>query len=99
MAKTAVYSWRVSARTKEELENAARRTSRSVASLLESIVDEWIKAEKIANGDDELAQRQLHAAAAMAIGTLNGRNPLRAEQARRTIRKRLTRRYASQRPH
>jgi hypothetical protein len=97
--KTEVYSWRVSPQTKGELERAARRAKLSVGSLLDSVVEQWMQAERNAHSADENEQRRLHAAASRTIGVLNGGNPRRAEQARQTIRTRLADRHARQRPH
>jgi hypothetical protein len=99
MNKTEVYSWRLSPRTKEELERAARQENLSVGSLLDSIVGEWMRAEKSVNGADENQQKQLHAAAARTIGVLHGGNPRRSEQARQALRARLVKRNARPRPN
>lgn len=88
MAKTQVYSWRVAAETKAELQRAAKRANQSVGGLLDRIVREWLDALH-SNGSDCAEQKRLHAAAAKCIGVLRGGNPHRAQEARRTIRARL----------
>ena len=98
MTKTEVYSWRLSPRTKEELERKAREANLSVGSLLDSIVEEWMRTGKNANGNDENRQKQLHAAAARTIGVLRGGDPRRSEKARQAIRARLVKRNARSRP-
>jgi hypothetical protein len=97
MAKTQVYSWRVAAETKAELQRAAKRANQSVSGLLDRIVREWLDALR-SNGGDLAEQQRLHAAAAKCIGVLRGGNPHRAEEATRAIRARLAASHARQRP-
>jgi hypothetical protein len=91
MAKTAVYSWRVSPEVKAALEHAARRENGSVSTLLDRIVQQWLRDGRRGTGE-EPEQARLHAAAEQVIGTIRGGNRRRAEQARDTLRKRLRRR-------
>jgi hypothetical protein len=93
MAKTEVYSWRVSPETKTALEDAARRERATLGALLDRITREWL-AGRTAGSPDDVEQRRLHAAAAEVLGSIRGGNPHRAEQARQTIRGRLGRRRA-----
>ncbi len=95
MAKTQVYSWRVAAETKAELQRAAKRTNQSLSGLLDCIVREWLEANR---GNGELAeQKRLHDAASKCIGVLRGGDPYRSEKARHTIRARLAANHARQR--
>jgi predicted transcriptional regulator len=89
--KTEVYSWRLSAELKSDLERAARLRNASTSSILEQAVRDWLRKRRIDAADDEV-QRQLHAEAASCFGVLAGGNPRRAETARTAIRERLTRR-------
>ncbi len=91
MAKTEVYSWRVSRDLKLSLEEMARQRRVSVGKLLEQITEEWIEASE--GPERELEQERLRAAAGPFIGSLSGGDPRRAEQARRRIRERLGRRH------
>lgn len=90
--KTEVYSWRLSAELKSDLEREARLRKESLSSILESAVRDLLK-----KGDSDIpeneAQQKLHKAAARCLGVLAGRNVHRAETAREAIRKRLGRRY------
>ena len=91
--KTEVYSWRLSGELKSHLEREARLRKLPVSSVLDLAVRDWLKKS---NGDpagDE-AQDKLHAAAANCLGVLAGRNPRRAESARKSIRERLNQRNA-----
>jgi hypothetical protein len=88
MAKTQVYSWRVSAVVKERLERQARREHRSVASLLDDIITGRLLGEE--PDDDE--QQRLHRAALRFAGIIRGTDPTRSRRVRRIVRDRLERR-------
>ena len=96
MSKSEVYSWRMSPALKSALEQAARAEQISLARLLERIAQEWLQQE-FPDDDDEL-QRRLHEAAAKTIGTIQGGDPYRAEQARERIRAKLRQHHESSRP-
>lgn len=87
--KTEVYSWRVAAEVKSELEREARRRKLSLAAVLDEAAREWLSKS---NDSDEQEQARLHAAAAKCIGAFEGGDPSRSENARRLIRERLNRR-------
>lgn len=94
MAKTEVYSWRLSLATKLALEETARQQQASVSELLEQIVSDWLaRQEKSEAGEAE--QRRLHALALETIGTIRGDDPDRASNARALLRARLARRRAN----
>ena len=96
MAKAEVYSWRVDADTKAELQRAAKRSNQPLGRLLDRIVREWLDARS--NGDDAAEQKRLHQAASKYIGVLHGGPQYSAETARRIIRERLARKYGRPRP-
>lgn len=91
MMKDTVYSWRLPAELKSELEQAARRQQESVAGLLERITRRWLKETEGAGGEEE--QRRLHAAVLPYLGTFDGGDPDRSTLARQTLRTRLARRH------
>ena len=91
--KTQVYSWRLSAEVKTDLEREARVRRMPVSAILEAAVRDWLK-KAGDNGAEEETQRQLHAAAARCLGVLAGGDPERSERARETLRERLRRRHA-----
>ncbi len=97
MAKTQVYSWRVAAETKAQLQRAARGANQSLSGLLDCIVREWLDARR-GDGAESAEQKRLHDAASKCIGVLRGGDPCRAERARHTIRARLSANHARQRP-
>jgi hypothetical protein len=92
MAKSTVYSWRVSEEVKAELEEEARRLGISTSELLQRATRSWLAARKEELGDDDAQQRALHAATRRFAGAL--RLPHRAEQVRDVVRARLRARRA-----
>ena len=92
--KTQVYSWRLSAGLKTELEHAARSRKLRVSAVLDMAARDWLArhARAIA-GDDE--QKRLHAIADQFIGAFSSGKPHDAKAVRDAIRKRLTRKYGS----
>ncbi len=93
MGKNEIYSWRVSTETKAALERAARGQGKSIAQLLEQLVQNWLEQSNAGTEDDE-AQRRLHQGAAGWLGKLRGRNPSRSKRAREDLRARLKQRRA-----
>ena len=95
MARSEVYSWRLSPDTKAALEVAARRERTTIGRLLEKLVHAWLHGQRPGGRDDDVEQARLHAAAKRAIGTIHGGDPRRAEQARLLVRRRVKARRAS----
>jgi hypothetical protein len=93
MAKTEVYSWRLSSGLKAELEEAAREEQKSMAELLDQIAREWLEHSRERDESEEEEQERLHAAARKCFGTIPGGDPYRAERASSEVRSRLARRY------
>ncbi|GMR24572.1 MAG: hypothetical protein BMS9Abin37_3132 [Acidobacteriota bacterium] len=94
MAKTEVYSWRLSEELKGELEEAAKQERQSVSGLLERIVDEWLHTFRVGRNGNEEEQKRLHRAAARSFGKIAGGDPARSEKVRQAVTKRLTERRA-----
>jgi hypothetical protein len=94
MAKTEVYSWRLSPRLKADLEEAARAEQKSLAELLDRIARDWLEGLEVQGEDDDERQRRVRLAASRAIGAIAGGNPDRAAHASAEIRSRLARRHA-----
>jgi hypothetical protein len=97
--KTEVYSWRVSAERKAELESEARREEMSLATLLDQITADWLRARRSSRNGDEAEQTAIRKRAAAAIGSISGGDPLRASQASHRIKELLKKRYARDRAH
>jgi hypothetical protein len=91
--KTEVYSWRLSSELKSDLEREARLRGKPVASILEAAAREWLNKRGASDGDAD-EQRRLHAVAAACMGAFADGNSRRAENAARTIKKRLAERHA-----
>jgi len=91
--KTEVYSWRVSADLKTDLEREARRRNISLSAALDLAAQEWLK-KRDGDEDDTARQERLQRAAAACFGALASGKPRRAESARQTIRDRLRQKHA-----
>jgi hypothetical protein len=89
--KTEVYSWRVSADLKTDLEREARRRKMSVSALLDLAAREWLSNTGPDQAGDE-EQRRLHRAARKCFGVLASGDPYRSENAPSAIRERLQQR-------
>ena len=96
MSKSEVYSWRVSPELKERLEDAARVEDMSMAGLIEQIAVEWLEDHAHV---DEVEQRRLHHAARACMGTINGMDPYRAENAKKLVREIIRQKHARKRTH
>ena len=89
--KTQVYSWRVSAGLKSDLERMSRRKNTSVSAVLTEAAREWLAKAEVEAAEE---QTRLHAAAAEFIGSIRGGDRNRAANASRLVREQLRRRYA-----
>jgi hypothetical protein len=89
--KTEVYSWRLSADLKSDLEREARRRKMSLSSLLDLAAQDCL--DKSGNLGDDAEQRRLHRAASAAVGTIESGNAKRSENTGRRVRETLQRRY------
>ena len=95
--KTEVYSWRLSAARKTDLESEARREGTSVSKLLEQITDEWL-AQQRRNGhpNEEAEQAAIRKRAAAAIGSIRGSDPSRSARASQLVREIIARKHAKE---
>ena len=91
MAKTEVYSWRLSAATKATLEAEARREGTSVGSLLERITQDWVQRRR-PSLDDATEQARLHKRVMKLAGTIHGGLPP-STSVRDVVRERIRRRH------
>jgi hypothetical protein len=94
--KTEVYSWRLSAGKKAELETAARQEGTSLAGLLERITAKWLEERR--NGD-EAEQARIRKRVMAVIGSLSGGDPHRASQASQRVREIIRSKYERRRAH
>ena len=95
--KTEVYSWRVSAQRKAELESEARREGTSLAKLLEDITANWLAEQRKSRNGDEAEQAAIRKRAAAAIGSIVGGDPSRSSRASELVRKTLEEKYGRRR--
>jgi len=101
--KTEVYSWRVSAERKAELEAESRKEGTSLSGLLEDITGEWLASRR--NGEkDEAEQAAIRKRAAPALGAVRGGDPTRSARAKELVREIIAEKHAkesraSRRPH
>lgn len=95
--KTEVYSWRVSAEKKLELELQARREGKSVAQLLDEISSEWLKERKNSQPLEEREQERIRNRVMALAGSLSGGDPHRAANASQRVREILRERYGRKR--
>ena len=93
MAKSEVYSWRLSLETKSVLEELARQNQSSIAELLDQIVNDWLARQQALKADDA-EQERLQQAALQTLGTIQGDNPERASNAKALLRAKLAQRRA-----
>jgi hypothetical protein len=68
-----------------------------MGTLLDRIVREWLENQS-SHSADAAEQKRLHDAASKYIGVLHGGTPYSAEETRRVIRERLSRKYGRSRP-
>jgi hypothetical protein len=94
--KTEVYSWRVSAEKKIELEGEARREGTSLATLLDKITGEWLNSRRYGHPDDEAEQAAIRKRASAAIGSISGEDPTRSERASELVREIIYRKHVKE---
>ncbi len=91
--KDQVYSWRVSAQTKAELESEARREGTSLAELLEQVTTDWLHQRRKSRNGDEAEQVELRRRVLATIGTIRGGDPTRAGRAAVLVRELVRKRH------
>lgn len=102
--KTEVYSWRVSAQRKADLESEARREGKSLAGLLEEITTDWLRERRNSRSGEEAEQEALRRRVMSTVGTIQSDDPTRAERASELVREIIRQKHekesnASRRPH
>jgi hypothetical protein len=84
--KTEVYSWRVSAARKAELEAEARREGTSLSALLDKVTADWLADRRNGNSDDEAEQAAIRKRAMAAIGSIRGGDRTRSARTSELVR-------------
>jgi hypothetical protein len=90
--KSEIYSWRVSAELKTELEREARHRKTSFSAVLDLAAREWLKKSDAASTGAE-EQRRLHQAALKCFGAIATGNASGSENVRQAVRQRLLRQH------
>ena len=94
--KTEVYSWRVSAAKKADLESEARREGTSVAELLEKITADWLQERRTSRNGEEDEQAALRRRVMATVGTIHSGDPTLATRAREVVRERIARKHSEE---
>lgn len=84
--KTEVYSWRVSADRKTELESEARRQGTSLAQLLEQITASWLEKRRAGRNGDEAEQAALRKRVMATVGKIRGCDPTRSQRTSQLVK-------------
>lgn len=87
MAKSEVYSWRLSTELKHRLEARARAERMSLAAFVERVVREWLSASP--ECEDDAEARGARAAADRCVGSLAGGDAGRSRRVTGTVRAKL----------
>jgi hypothetical protein len=94
--KTAVYSWRLSAERKAELEAEARREGASLSALLDRVTVDWLAQRPNGHSDDDAEQVAIRRRAMAAIGSVAGGDPTRSERASELVREIIYRKHVKE---
>jgi hypothetical protein len=84
--KTEVYSWRVAAQKKADLESEARREGTSLARLLEQITADWLEERRNSRNGDEAEQAAIRKRVLATVGTIRSGDPTRSQRAGELVR-------------
>jgi len=84
--KTQVYSWRLSADRKAELEEEARRERTSLSALLDRVTAEWLAQRRNGHNDDDAEQAAIRKRVMATVGTIRGGDPSRSERTSELVR-------------
>ena len=94
--KTDVYSWRVSAEKKAELESEARREGTSLSALLDRITSDWLIEHRNGRNGDEAEQAAIMRRVMATVGTIRSGDPTLSTRAREVVRQRIVRKHAKE---
>jgi hypothetical protein len=84
--KTEVYSWRLSADRKAELEAEARRERTSLSALLDRVTADWLAERRNGHSNDDAEQAAIRKRVMATVGTIRGGDPTRSERASELVR-------------
>lgn len=89
--KTEVYSWRLSAELKAEIEDQARSESKSMSALLEELASEGLRARRRSGSGQATARAALLKRVLPAVGTIHSGDPNLGSKVSQTVRARIAR--------
>jgi hypothetical protein len=84
--KSEVYSWRLSADRKAELEEEARREGTSLSALLDRVTADWLAERRNGHADDEAEQAALRKRVMATVGTIRSGDPTRSARTSELVR-------------
>ena len=84
--KTEVYSWRLSADRKAELEEEARRERTSLSALLDRVTGDWLAERRNGYADDAAEQAAIRKRVMATVGTIRGGDPNRSSRTSELVR-------------
>ena len=89
MAKSEVYSWRLSPHMKRVLEVVARREKQSISAVLEKIVTASLQNGVVVQEEELARQARLHAAVLPTLGKLKSGQRDRSTRVRELVQRKL----------
>jgi hypothetical protein len=94
--KTEVYSWRLSADRKAELEEEARRERTSLSALLDRVTADWLAERRNGHSDEDAEQAAIRKRAVAAIGSIRGGDPSRSARTSELVSQIIARKHAKE---
>ncbi len=92
--KTEVYSWRLSAELKADLEERARQERKSLSALLQEFTSAGLRARRNGHSHNEAAeQAAIRRRARKAIGACSGGDPTASERSRELVQEIVYRKH------
>jgi hypothetical protein len=88
--KSEVYSWRLSAELKADLQRHAHEEKVSLSELLERISQDWLAKRRL---EDEAEQARIWARVEKVIGKISGNDPYRSENVSKLVEEQIAKKY------
>ncbi|MGD0990740.1 MAG: hypothetical protein ABR874_23290 [Candidatus Sulfotelmatobacter sp.] len=84
--KTEVYSWRLEAEKKADLEAELRRDGQRLSELLDDLTTTWLRERRNGHSNDDAEQAAIRKRAKAAIGAVAGGDPTASQRAGELVR-------------
>jgi hypothetical protein len=78
--KTEVYSWRLEAEKKADLEAELRRDGQRLSELLDDLTTTWLRERRNGHSNDDAEQAAIRKRAKAAIGAVAGGDPTASQR-------------------